>query len=453
MTQLSIRKLAPLLLCLFAHSSMGNAQDTPPTGPAQIMNRANAGRDQKDMQKAAAVGDKAAEAAPAPVAAAPVAAAPNPHAAAPADPFQPTADPASDLPKGTLQIDVVNAQGNPYASGEIVLGVMQSMGARTEERVTTDAQGRYVFRGLAVGSGQAYRVNVIAGGAKFSSNPFRLPDDSGFRVRIPMRPSTRDDKLIFAMLGQTVVELKDDRLHVTQQARVANAGDTVYVLPGDGMLVELPKGFTAFQWQEQMTDQRGTEVAGEGFRLKGSIPPGSFNLAWAFDVPRDGASARIPVTMPFRTYSYRVIAEAPEGLTLRVTDFPEAERVKDEGRNLMFTQLRRQPPEAPVGKLTIRIDGLPVPGPGRLIATALFAIAVAFGLLRAFSSDEDPAVIADRKRLLEERKAAVLAAAKQLETELARGEVGPQFHQKRIAELETELAMLLRDEATLSVRA
>lgn len=471
-----------LLACVFtlAFVDLAVAQDTPPTGPAQIMNRAAQGRERRDAAKATAAGDKAAaasepaaQAAPAtgsdPHAgvpgAPPIAAGADPHAgvpgapptsgsgdphSAPADRFQATADPASDLPKGTLQIDVVDAIGRPYAGGEIVLGIMQSMGGREEQRAKTDENGRYTFTGLPVGSAQAYRVNVPHGGAKFSSNPFRLPDDSGFRVRVPMRSTTRDDKLIFTMIGQTVVELRDDRLHVTQQARVANAGESVYVLPGDGLLVPLPKGFTAFQWQDVMTDQKGTEVMGEGFRLKGSIPPGTYSLAWAYDVTREGASARIPVAMPFHTYSYRVIAEAPEGLTLRVTDFPEAEKVKDEGRNLLFTQLRRAPPEPTIGPLTIRIDGIPGPGPGRWVAVVLFAFTVLLGLWVALKKPDDAESVAEHRRLFGERKAELLEAAKQTAAELARGEVGPQYHARRLDEIETELAMVLRDEASLT---
>jgi len=256
--------------------------------------------------------------------------------------------------------------------------------------------------------------------------------------------------LIFAMMGQTVVELRDDRLHITQQARVANAGESVYVLPGDGILVPLPKGFTAFQWQDVMTDQKGTEVMGEGFRIKGSLPPGTYSLAWAYDVERDATSARIPVAMPFKTYSYRVIAEAPEGLTLRVTDFPEAEKVKDEGRNLLFTQLRRAPPEPTIGPLTIRIDGIPGPGPGRWVAVAIFALTVLLGLWVALRRPDDAESRAEHKRLFGERKAFLLEAARQAEAELARGEVGPQYHARRLDEIETELAMVLRDEASLS---
>ena len=77
---------------------------------------------------------------------------------------------------------------SPIRTREIVLGVMASMGTRTEQRARADAQGLHTFRGLATGSQQAYRVNVVYGGAKFSTTPFRLPEGNGYRARVPLKP-------------------------------------------------------------------------------------------------------------------------------------------------------------------------------------------------------------------------------------------------------------------------
>jgi hypothetical protein len=432
-----------ILLCLVACvlPAVVRAQEaptSPPTGPAQIMNRAQAARSQKEMSAASAVGGANPQANPHQEGA-------NPHAIL-APPTSPTAEPDTTLPRGSIEVSVADPQGRPYGNAEIVLGIMQSMGGREERREKTDAQGSYTFRNLPVGSGQAYRVNVSSGGAKFSSNPFRLPDQGGYRVRIPLQATTRDDKMIFSLVGQTVIELRDERLHVTESMRLANAGDTVYVFPEGGLVVELPQSFTAFQWQDQMTDQKATEVKDKGFRLVGSLPPGSLQLMWSYDLERDGTSVKLPVSMPFRTYNYRVISEAPEGLKLRVNGFPEPERISDQGRDLLFTQLRKAPPEAPIGALTVRIDGIPGPGPGRWVAVVLALIAVLYGLTRALSRADDAQ---DRRTVLSARKASLLEAAKTLEAELKQGEVGPQFHARRMDEIQTELAMVLRDEELL----
>ena len=125
------------------------------------------------------------------------------------------------------------------SDADIMLGIMASMGGRTEQRAKTDAQGHYVFSGLNTGSQQAYRVNVLRDGAKFSTTPFRLPDEMGYHARVAVRGVTQDQRMLFQVIGQTVIELRDDRLHITQQARLANAGDKVITFPKDGLVVPL----------------------------------------------------------------------------------------------------------------------------------------------------------------------------------------------------------------------
>ncbi len=421
---------AALALLLWAGSSAhAQAPATPPSGPAEIFQRANVGRDARDMKRAEETGENAAnqaganapEAKPAapiphheeaseegkaptpaaqpqpsgaqPASGQPAAEQATPPAAAPADrvhaaledPKAPSATEAPDLPVGTIDIEVLAPGGRPYGGAQIVLGVMASQGGRSEQNATAGADGKYTFRDLPVGSKQAYRVNVIYGGAKFSSTPFRMPEHGGYRVRVPLIATTKSDRMLFQVVGQTVVELRDDRLHVTQQARLANADEHVYVFPKEGTLIPLPAGVTAFQWQDQMSDQHGVEEQGKGFRLKGSLPPGAVTLAWAFDIKREGSAAKIPVKLPFRTYTYRVIAEAPQGLELKVSDFPEPERVKDQGRDLLFTQVRREAREAELGAFSIRLEGIPGPGPGRWVALALALLMAGWGLSRAFS--------------------------------------------------------------------
>jgi hypothetical protein len=370
----------------------------------------------------------------------------DPHTAL-APPVLPTAEPAPELSAGTIVVDVTDPRGQAYPNAEIVLGVMASMGGRTEQRAKTGAEGRHTFEKLAVGTQQAYRVNVVYGGAKFSSTPFQLPQSGGYRVKVPLRATTHDDAMVFQVIGQSVVELRDDRLHITQQARLANAGENVFVMPQDGLLVRLPEGFTAFSWQDQMTDQRGEEKVGEGFRLRGSLPPGSVTLGWTYDLPRHGTTAKIPVELPFRTFTYRVITEASEGMKLRVSDFPEAERVKDDGRDLLFTQIQRSPQDARLGSFTIKLDGIPGPGPGRWIATVLALLVAGIGLSRAFKTGSDGG---ERAALIAARKRDLLAQAQRTEQELVRGEIGPEYKARRMDEIATELALVLRDEETFS---
>lgn len=459
------RWLSLCALGLLAVALPARAQEpAPPTGPAQIFQRGAEQREKGDVARAARAteaaaaqqhtavaadaGSAAPPAEPAPTTAAAQQTPHDDHAHAMMNPpSMPTAEPAPDLALGAIEVEVIGPNGAALPEAQLVLGIMGTNSTRTEQRARTDRTGHHTFSGLATGAGQAYRVNVLYGGAKFSTTPFRLPDNSGYRARMPLKETTRNDQLFLQLVGQTVVELRDDRLHVTQQARLANAGQNVFVLPGDGIIVPLPEGYTAFTWQDQMTDQRGEEVVGKGFRLRGSFPPGTVTLAWSYDVKREGAAARIPISLPWKTYTYRVISEAPEGLSLRVSDFPESERVKDEGRWLLFTQLQKEPGDPLLAPFTIKLDGIPGPGPGRWIAALLAVALVAFGLSRAFIRGDDSA---DRKLFIQKRKQQLLAEARAADAEHARGESGPEYLARRLGEIETELALLLRDEEGMS---
>jgi hypothetical protein len=464
-TSLRTRGLLTALVLAIAAPLAAQPAGGPPSGPADIMNRAAEGRARKDVQRAASAGEalaaQAADGGAPPVdggSDAAQAASPEPHRAddghdhgpdphkALAEPELPTAEPNRGSTPGTIEVLVIGPDGAPARDAEIVLGVMASIGARTEQRAKSDAQGRHVFRDLAVGTQQAYRVNVLRDGAKFSSTPFRLTAEEGYRVRVPLRATTADRSKLFQVIGQTVLELRDDRLHVTQQARLANVGERIIVLPSDGLLVPLPEGYTAFTWQEQMTDQKGEDAKGKGFRLRGSIPPGSVTLAWTFDLPRSGESARIQVAQPWRSFTYRVISEAPDGLKLRVSDFPEPEKVKDQQRDLLFTQVQRSPSDPELGSFTIKLDGLPGPGPGRWIAALAALLAIAFGVTRALRPADD---LDERKALLAARKQELIELAKSTESEHDRGDIGPAYRAERLNEIMTELALVLRDEESL----
>ena len=153
------------------------------------------------------------------------------------------------------------------------------------------------------------------------------------------------------------------------------------------------------------------------------------------------------MSQPWRTYTYRIITEAPEGMRLRVSDFPEPERVVDNQRNLFFTQIQRKPSDAALGAFTIKLDGIPGPGPGRWIAAVLAMLAAGFGLVFALKRVDD----ADERRdALATRRQQLLADAKALDAEHARGDVGPQYHAERMNEIMTELALVLRDEEQLA---
>lgn len=349
-----------------------------------------------------------------------------------------------ELPAGTIRVTVVDVNGRPIADSPVDVGIRTQADDRARHNARTDADGRAVFEGLATGTSQAYRVNVPYLGATYSSAPFQLPTDRGYDVRITRLPVTRDDRFVFFNLFRVIVELREERLHIIHQAEITNAGHETYVFPVDGLRADLPHEALAFQAQRAMTDQRVEQIAGGGgYVLRGSLPPGTTRLAWAYDVPVDGSTMRIPVDVPLRFFTLQVFSEAPEGLVLDVAGMPPPQRVSNQGQAIWLTQVRRGPTDEPLERLTVTISGIPGPGPLRWIAVAVALLFVAGGIVLRLNRADDRAAA---RQALARRRAELLAEARALDAELEAGEVGPTFRQTRRAEIVRELASLLHEE-------
>lgn len=447
-----------LLVALSLASLPAAAQPrNPPSGPADVIRQAGQAVDVPDVQMPGGDGTAPGDDAPAPgpvdpsqplPAGHPPTTSANPHAMGGGGPAQQiaTAEASGEVPAGTIRVTVVDAQGQPVANADLNVGLMGQEGRRDRRVGRTGADGRYSFTGMGTGSSQAYRVNVPYQGATYSCTPFQLPTGQGYDVRIRRLSTTRDESTILLAMGQVFVELRDDRMHVTQQIQLVNRGQSTYVLPTDGKLVKLPEGFLAFQTEPVMTDQRISVSTDVGFRLFGSIPPGEVELAWAYDLSMHGATEmRFSAPVPFNVYMFQVIADAPEGLQLEIDGMPTPHTFEDQGRRLLGSGLQRtSPSDPPFREAAITISGIPGPGPARWVAVffALFVgvVGIFYGLTGGARAQSASAARAQRKQEL-------LDEAVELETLQASGEVGPKFKARRTEAIVAELSMILREDA------
>ena len=353
-----------------------------------------------------------------------------------------TASENDAVPAGSIRVTVVDLHGAPLPNVEVQLGVMRQGGDRERTPSTTGADGVTTYSGLPTGVGQAYRVNVLADGATYSSTPFQLPPSRGYDVRVTRLPTTHDERVLLMVIGQTFVEIHEERLHVVEEMQLSNMGESTYVFPEHGIELALPHGFLAFQTQPVMTDQHLEEVSGRGVAMHGSLPPGRVTLAFAYDLPITGRDMSFEVALPIRTYIYRVVTDAPEGLRLEVDGMPRAIRFEDQGRPLLGTEIQRQPSEPRLQHVFVHMHGIPGPGPLRWIALGIALVLVLGGVIAAWRpSPEAPPedALADRRReLLDELRV--------LEEEFEAGEVGPAYRQSQRAAIVRGLAAVLHEE-------
>lgn len=421
------------------------AQEPSPRGPADIINRARENAAEKEMRDAV----EAAEDTPA--AKGDDDAMRRAHGGVDAatlrrvmgeGPPVTAAEASEEVPAGAVRVVVVDEADEPVVGAPVRLGILESGGSRRSQAKPTDDSGLALFEDLPTGKGQAYRVSVAHRGATYGADPFQLPADQGYQVRIVRLPVTHDDKVLLQFMGQTILELRDDRLGVMQQAQLMNMSDRTLVFPDAGMEVPLPEDFTAFQAQEVMTDQR-LEATDAGFRLKGSIPPGRVDLAWKYDLPVEGTTMDVGFPVPFRTYRYRVVVEAIPGLEMSVSELSPAVRREARAGKLLVAQGERGPEDPPLESLSIHLEGIPGPGPWRWIAVAG---ALALAMAAVFLAAGGDRRAESQARAREEHKKRLLAEAVDLERRRAEGEIGPEYHERRMNEVLIQLAALLKQD-------
>src|SRR5690606_2000569 len=122
--------------------------------------------------------------------------------------------------------------------------------------------------------------------------------------------------------------------------------------------------------------------------LKGSVPPGGQTLLYGFDLPVTPGTMRVATGVPLRVRTVQVVSEEAAGISLRVAGLPEP-RIHEAPARLWVTGVQRDATEGPLGELVITLDGIPGPGPMRLIAVAL-AVLMLLGGGYMLTSPRDP---------------------------------------------------------------
>ena len=346
----------------------------------------------------------------------------------------------SELPAGTIAIEVVDEVGAAVPKQAVRLGVMEQSGGRESKACVTDDKGTCSFDALLTDSKHSYRVNVPYNGALYSCTPFRLDAAKGQRVRVVRLPTTTDNRRVFQVLGRTMIEFRDDRAHIQQEARLTNLGEATYVFPEGGMSIRLPDGFKAFDSMEIMTDQR-LAATDDGLGISGSIPPGRVDLMWTYDISASGTSMLIEQPVPFATMEYQVISDYVDGMTMEVEGFQVARVHEGSDRRFLVAGMMRRPGDAPIDPLRIHIRGIPGGGPLPYFAAAIAAIFLFLGIWLLFRPLDRTAIMA---RVREDRRVELLDEIASLESQCKAEAIGPGFYEHRRRELTDELAIVLR---------
>jgi hypothetical protein len=358
---------------------------------------------------------------------------------APETPPEDLSEKDNTLPPGTIVVEVRNQTGAPVPRTDVTLGILQQSVAKGESRRRTtqkaDDNGVTRFDNLERGGGIAYRVSVPWSSsegdtATYAAPPFQLDLHHGQRVRLHVYPVTnRIEDTLLGMQGIVYLELKDDVIQVDELFEVFNVGATTWV--PSNVVVDLPRGFKAFNAQRDMSDVGFDVVAERGAKLRGTFGPGQHQAQFRYQIPYEGGeSAKIALSLPPRVIRMRVIAEASKTMTLRVDDFPNpVSDANQRGTRVLLTERQARPGDLPLNRLAITLDNIPTEGSAKWVTVAITAATLAFGIYVAREQEKSKSATSRAGEKDSERaRDRLVAEIAALDAAAKAGEIGPQAH-------------------------
>ncbi|MEO8877088.1 MAG: hypothetical protein ABI461_15960 [Polyangiaceae bacterium] len=362
--------------------------------------------------------------------------------------FQPPADLADEdvkLPKGTISLEIRNADDRPVPAASVTLGIVHNSIAKGESHDhivrDADANGALRFDNLDNASSVAYRISVNRGAGVFSATPFRLPEEHGMHVVLHVYDVTSDlQQALIVSQAVMYIELKDDRVQLEEAITIFNFGRVAWV-PQD-VIFKLPENFTALNGQQTMSAQGVDAIDKQGAKLHGTFPPGRAQIEFRWQLPYAGASEiAFDAGMPPHLAAVRVMAVAADPMRLSVEGFEDPKPDLDgEGNHVLVTERQMRPNDQPIKSLSVSLRDIPTPGPARIVATSIAAVGVLFGLVLTTTRRRSP--VRDRASMKRER-ARLLEDLEDLERAHQSGEVGPKTYERARRELVDAIARTL----------
>jgi hypothetical protein len=297
--------------------------------------------------------------------------------------------PASDLPKGTLEVEVRGPGGQPMANqpvrlGEIHLTATGADRAVKELRAVSDAKGMVRWTDLPTGQAFGYVAVTEHQGLRLSTEPFRMPDDSGMRGQILALRRTSDPSVLqLDPRSKVIVDLREEALAVMIGLFFRNVSQEIFDPGEQGLIIPMPEG--AVNAQEIEGGEPLEIVPGKGIRIRSIIPPDSAasyisTARYGYILPTDGArSFTVNQPMPIAMPDPFILVPEKTGLGLEGQGLkPQQDDVDGTGDKVKVFSTN---PVAAGGTLALTVTNIPARSrTGRTVALGLCALLVAGAL-------------------------------------------------------------------------
>ena len=372
-------------------------------------------------------------------------------------------------PLGDGPITVSGRVVNGTADGGPVEGLTVVFHHNTAEALGEDdaiigADGSFAFTGITYEAETAYGVSVIYKGALYGVN-LDLTEGSPEPLEVTVYEPIHSDEVLRAELVSVLISVADpvtETLSVLEIVRLVNDTDLAYV-PGPAPMqiirFGLPDGVTGLQVDTSLLIFEVFEVD-LGFGVSASVPPGSHEVLYSYQVSYSGASRVFTRNQRYGADLLRVVvaqdvadlADPSTGVpgevligeqpfnVLEVADVP-----KNHELSFTLTGLAEQDFW---DRLSNRFNAIRWELIAPVALGVLVAIAAAFVLWRNRRAGPARLTAASGDAPLDEREA-ILEMITDLDEDRREGEISEEDHRRRRSALTTRLAALREQEESV----
>ncbi|MDB4981002.1 MAG: hypothetical protein JWM82_1754 [Myxococcales bacterium] len=327
-----------------------------------------------------------------------------------------TAKPEASLPKGTLEVRLLDESGRGVPNQPITLGAVDQTNKVTVLHAQTNGEGTARFTSLATGRTSGYAAVADWHGQHIGTEPFALPEDMGARAEVHALERTSDPAVVTIGEGARVIlQLREDTQQFLEMLPLENTSKKMFDPSPGALEIPLPQGFTGAEAGE--SGNRKLEVrANHGMAVHGPISPKASlgdsdakaagnEVTFGFVLPYRGGTKDFEQFMPNGIGLFTLIHEQIPGLAISGPGVGTRESRELGGKKYWIMPGSAIPAG---GTMRFTVTGLPsTDHTGRVIsailALALIAAAIAFG--RRPRDEARKAGASERERLESRREA------------------------------------------------
>jgi hypothetical protein len=297
---------------------------------------------------------------------------------------------SSEVPARTIEVVTVDPRDIPVPNVMIELvphAAMSSNSTKPQEpiqRVPSNGDGRVVFTNIPQTAESTYRLTVVVGEVRTSSAPFVLDQKVGTKAKLHVFPAVSDLRQALVVARSFwFLEPREEGIYLELFTEFLNLGSNTW--SPSGLVIDLPPGVTSFSAMGNDPDVV-VRQSGDELTLSGAIGPGQHDVTFSFQIPSKNERDQDLVLPLFpQTAEVRVATVVRPGLSLSVEGYPEPQATRANGQVPIILTSRAYNREGlpPPEDIRLTLAGLPVQGPGRIVAVSM-ALLIALGGLVGF---------------------------------------------------------------------